>query len=149
MRHCVRWGPSPTKMGHSPPLFGPCLLSPNWWMDEDATWYEGRRRLRRHCYMGSQLPRRGIAPTILGPCLLWPNDWIGQDATIGTEVILGPGDIVLDEDPVPPPPKMGAQRHSPSLIFGPCIVAKVARLMCTCYAIGPVVLSFMCMVCLT
>jgi len=33
-RHCVRWGPSsPPLKGHSPPIFGPCLLWPNSWMD--------------------------------------------------------------------------------------------------------------------
>ena len=36
--------------GHSsPPLFGPCLLWPNSWMDQDSTWYGGRSRPRRHC----------------------------------------------------------------------------------------------------
>ena len=25
-----------------PPIFGPCLLWPNGWMDQDATWYGGR-----------------------------------------------------------------------------------------------------------
>jgi len=28
--------------GAQPPLFGPCLLWPNGWMDQDAAWYEGR-----------------------------------------------------------------------------------------------------------
>jgi len=40
--------PSPKK-GHSPPLFGPCLLWPNGWMDQDATWYEGRPWPGQHC----------------------------------------------------------------------------------------------------
>jgi len=31
------------------PIFGSCLLWPNSWMDQDATWYEGRRPPRRHC----------------------------------------------------------------------------------------------------
>jgi len=31
------------------PLFGPCLLWPNGWMDEDAIWYGGRPRPRPHC----------------------------------------------------------------------------------------------------
>ena len=31
--HCVRWGPSSHPEGHSPPIFGPCLLWPNSWMD--------------------------------------------------------------------------------------------------------------------
>jgi len=37
------------KRGHSPLLFRPCLLWPNSWMDQDATWYEGRPRPRQHC----------------------------------------------------------------------------------------------------
>jgi len=42
--------PAPPKRGHSsPPLFGPCLLWPNGWMDQDTTWYEGGPRPRRHC----------------------------------------------------------------------------------------------------
>ena len=27
----------------APPVFGPCLLWPNSWMDQDATWYGGKR----------------------------------------------------------------------------------------------------------
>jgi len=27
------------KRGNSPSIFGPCLLWPNGWMDQDATWY--------------------------------------------------------------------------------------------------------------
>ena len=45
-RPCARWGPSspdPQK-GHSPPIFGPYLLWPKGWMDQDATWYGGRPR---------------------------------------------------------------------------------------------------------
>ena len=30
------------KRGTAPPIFGPYLLWPNGWMDQDATWYEGR-----------------------------------------------------------------------------------------------------------
>jgi len=28
----------PQKRGQSPPIFDPCLLWPNGWMDQDATW---------------------------------------------------------------------------------------------------------------
>jgi len=44
-----------------PPLFGPCLLWPNGWMDQDATWYGGRPPPRRHCvtWGPSSLPRKG------------------------------------------------------------------------------------------
>jgi len=31
------------------PIFGPCLLWPNGWMDQDVTWYT-------LCWMGTQLP---------------------------------------------------------------------------------------------
>jgi len=48
------------------PSFGPCLLYPNGWMDQDATWYGGRSRPRPH---------------YVGPCVLWPNGWIDQDST--------------------------------------------------------------------
>jgi len=34
--------PPPRKGGRSPPIFGPCLLWPNGWMDQDTTWW-GRR----------------------------------------------------------------------------------------------------------
>ena len=34
---------TPRKRAHPPhPIFGPCLLWPNGWMDEDATWYRSR-----------------------------------------------------------------------------------------------------------
>jgi len=36
--------PASTPKGHSPLNFGPCLLWRNRWMDQDATWYEGRHR---------------------------------------------------------------------------------------------------------
>jgi len=37
------------KRGYSrPPLFGPCLLWSNGWMDQDITWYGGRPSPRPH-----------------------------------------------------------------------------------------------------
>ena len=43
-RLCVRWGPrSPLpKGGLAPQIFGPCILWPNGWMDQDGTWHGGR-----------------------------------------------------------------------------------------------------------
>jgi len=65
--------PSPPK-GHSYPTFGPCLLWPNGWMDQDATWYGRRFWTRRHCVRwGPSSPLKGAHPPIFGPCLLWPN----------------------------------------------------------------------------
>ena len=48
--------------GAQPPVFGSCLVWPNNWMDEDATWYKGRPWPRPHCVRRCQLPReRGTA----------------------------------------------------------------------------------------
>jgi len=72
------------KRGHSPSIFGPCLLWPNGCMDQDATWYGGKPRPRPHCATwgpSSSSPRKGHSPSIFGPCLLWPNGWMDQDAT--------------------------------------------------------------------
>ena len=65
-RQCVRWGtssfppPPPKKGAQQPPLFGPCLLWPNGWMDQDTTWYGGRPRPRPHCVRwGPSSPPKG------------------------------------------------------------------------------------------
>jgi len=42
--------------------------------------------------------------------VLWPNGWMDQDAT-GTKVGLGPGDIVLDGNPVSPTARGTAVPH--------------------------------------
>ena len=67
------------------PIFGPFLLWPYGWMDQDATWHDGRPQPRRLCvrWEHSPLPQRSGAPsTIFGPCLLQPNGWMDQDATL-------------------------------------------------------------------
>jgi len=33
--------PLPKKRAEPPQIFGPCLLWPNGWMDQDVTWHEG------------------------------------------------------------------------------------------------------------
>ena len=40
--------PLPRK-GAQPPIFGSCLLWPNGWMNQGATWYDGRPRPWQHC----------------------------------------------------------------------------------------------------
>jgi len=43
-----------------PPGFGSCLLWPNSWMDEDATWCRSKPRPRPHCVSrGPNSPRKG------------------------------------------------------------------------------------------
>jgi len=51
------------KKGHPPhPIFDPCLLWPNGWMDEDAAWYGSRPRPRPHCTRrGPSSRERGAA----------------------------------------------------------------------------------------
>jgi len=63
------------------------VLWPNGWMDQDATWYGGRSRPRRHCVRwgsSSSPPKKKGAQQphpLFGSCLLWPNGWIDQNAT--------------------------------------------------------------------
>jgi len=48
------------KKGTAPhPIFGPCLLWPNGWMVQDATWYRGKPRPRRRCVAAP--PKKGTA----------------------------------------------------------------------------------------
>ena len=73
--------PAPLKRARALPLFGPCLLWLNGWMDQDASWYGGRPRPRPHCVrLGpSSPPKRSTAtPHLFGPCLLWPNSHLSQ-----------------------------------------------------------------------
>ena len=57
---------SPIRRVQPHPIFGPCLLWPNGWMDQvdqDATWYGGRPRPRPHCARwGTQLPEKRAQP---------------------------------------------------------------------------------------
>jgi len=55
--------PPPRKVAE-PPIFGPCLLWPNNWMDQDVTWYGGRPQPRPHCARwepSSPSPKMGTA----------------------------------------------------------------------------------------
>jgi len=58
--------PSSPPKGEQPPLFGPCLLWPNGWIDHYATWYGGRPQPRRHCvrWGPSSPPQWDTAPNL-------------------------------------------------------------------------------------
>jgi len=67
--HCARCGsssPPPRKKGggaQPPPIFGPCLLWQNDWIDQDGTWYGGGPWPRPHCVRwGNSSTPRGTAP---------------------------------------------------------------------------------------
>jgi len=108
------------KKGTEPSIFGPCLLWPNSWMDQDATWFGRRSRPRRHCvrWGPSSPPLKGHSPQFSA------NVRCSQTAgwtkmPLGMEVGLGPGDFVFDGNPAPLPQK---KEHSPHPIFGPCLL---------------------------
>jgi len=73
----------PQKRVHSPTIFGPCLLWPNGWIDQDTTWYAGRPRPRPHCVRWSPAPppKKGHSPQF------------------SAHVYCGQGHIVLHGDP--------------------------------------------------
>jgi len=99
------------------------VLWPNGWMDQDETWHAGRPRPWPRCV------RRGPSSPSLksgqsSPPQLSDHVYCGQTAgwikmALGMDVGLGPGHIVLDGDPNPPP-KKGAQPTAP--IFSPFLV---------------------------
>ena len=82
------------------------VLRPNGWMDEDETWHAGRPRPWPHCVrwgpsppvpkMGRESPQFS-AYVYCGQTVVW------MKMKLGTQVGLGPGDIVLDGDPAPLP----------------------------------------------
>jgi len=67
---CSMWTQlPPRKLGTSAhPIFGPCLLWPNGWMDEDAAWYGSRPWPRPHCTRrGHSSRERGTAAPSFRP----------------------------------------------------------------------------------
>ena len=90
------------KRERSPPIFGPCSLWPNGWMDQDGTWHGCRPKPRRLCvrWGPSPLPQKGMEP----PPDFSAHFYCGQTARciklpLGMEVGLSPGDFVLDGAP--------------------------------------------------
>jgi len=76
--------PAPPKWGTAP-IFGPCLLWPNGWMDQDATWYEGGPRGPCHIVLdGEPSPPKAAQqfPPLFGTCQLWPRSPISATAEL-------------------------------------------------------------------
>ena len=79
-------------------------------MHQDTTCYGGRPQHRRHCVRwgpSSPTPKGHSPPFSAHVRYGQTAGWIKMP--LCTEVDLGPGDIVLDGDPVPPSPKKGTQ----------------------------------------
>jgi len=77
--------PPPQKVGGNPPIFGPCLLRPNCWINRDGTWYGGWPQARRHCVrwvLSSRSPKRGLSPLPnFRPMSVVAKGWMDQDGT--------------------------------------------------------------------
>jgi len=71
-RRCVRWGRSSSPKATAP-VFGPCLLWPNGWINEDATWHEVDLGPRHIVLDGDPAhPARGaLHPPLFGPCYVY------------------------------------------------------------------------------
>ena len=98
----------PLPKGAQPPIFGQYLLRPIGFMDQDVTWYGARPRPRRLVVRwGPSYPQRKghTHPTqfLTHVCCAQTAAWIKMP--LGTVVIVGPGDVVLDG--VAAPPKRG------------------------------------------
>ena len=109
----------PSQKWGRPPIFGPCLLWPNGWMDEARTWHGVRPEPMRLCvrWGPSPYPKRGWSPL----AQFLAHFYCGQTAgwikmALGMEVGLGEVHIALDVDTAPLPKKWGRPP-----IFGPCL----------------------------
>jgi len=119
----------PPQRGTAPSvIFGPCLLWPNGWLDQDATWYRGRSQPKRHCVRwGPRSPstKRRHSPQLSAHVYGGLTaEWIKMP--LGMDVGLGPGHIVLDGDPAPPPQKGAHPQFSAHVYCG----QMVAHLSC-------------------
>jgi len=71
------------------------VLWPNGWTDQDESWHGGRPRPRPHCVRWIKIP-------------------------LGTEVTLGPGNVVVDGDPAPL--RKGTQQPRPHFSAHVCLL---------------------------
>ena len=99
VRHCVRRGPS---CRPPPAIFGPCLLWPNGWMDQDATCYGGRPRPRPHYVRWG--PSLNISCTF---------HYVPRDSKEQYNA-----DCLANGDPAP----IRQKGHSSPPLFGPCLL---------------------------
>jgi len=110
----------PKKGGSEPPIFSPCLLWPNGWMDAVGTWHGGRPQPGDFVSDGDQPPLRQKGAD--SPPQFSAHFYCGQTAgcikmPLDADVDLSAGNFVLDGDPAPSP-KRG---WSPQ-ILGQCLL---------------------------
>ena len=84
----------PIPQREQPPIFGPCLLWPNAWMDQDATWYGGKPRPRRLCVTwGRRYSHQFLVHVYCGQTAGW------MKTPLGRQVHLGPGHLFVRRGP--------------------------------------------------
>ena len=101
-RHCVRWGPSSPspKRGRAPLIFARCLLTAEW-IKMPLGMEVGPGHIVPDGHP-APLPKKGAQPQFSAQvCCGQTAGWIKMP--LGTMVGLGPGNIVLDAYPDPPP----------------------------------------------
>jgi len=78
-------GERPRKMDTAPrlhPIFGPCLLSPNDGMDQEATWYGDKPRPRRCCVRLGRALQFSV-PVYCGQMAAWMKTPLGMEVDLG------------------------------------------------------------------
>jgi len=114
--------PPPQKGEEPTQIFGPCLLWPNGWIDQDGTWHRCRPQPRRLCvrWGPSPPPQRGrsLLPNFRPISIVAKRLDASINTPLGTEVGLSPGDFALDGDPAPPQKGDGAPKLSAHLYCG-------------------------------
>jgi len=102
--HIVLGGdPAPLPKRATAPNFGPCVLLPNGWMDQDATWYGGRPRPRPHYVRwGPVPPRKGHSSPSVQPMSIAAKRSPAMSAAaahLSVYVLLGTG-VIKDAVPL-------------------------------------------------
>jgi len=122
--------PAPQKKRAAAPphFFGPCLLWPHSWMDQDQIWHGGRPRSRPHCIRwrpsspkkGVQQPAKFLAMSVVAKRL----DGLTSHLVWTMELRLGPGHIALDGDPDGPVPSKKREGTAAPNLLPISVVAK-------------------------
>ena len=117
------------------PIFGPCLLWPNGWMDQEGTWHGARPWPRPHCARwvpSSPPPKKGTqSPQFSAHVCCGQMAWWIK-IPLGTGIGLGPDHIVLYGDPAPPTQK---EAQTPETFWPMFIVVKrspISAMLSTC-----------------
>ena len=80
----------PIKRKRASPIFGPCPLWPNGWMDQDSTWYRARPLPRRHVIDGDPAPpknkghSRQFSAHVCGQTAGWIKMPLGTDVGLNS-----------------------------------------------------------------